>query len=329
MAISRNSLCPCGSGRKYKKCCLNKPKASPFMQAVEMPLVSNAGFLYRQAFLCLKVAISPLDDLVALKLGDVIVHITSKPQKVDVLVGEMEITNQYTANTNSVKKVSLEFNGSTYLILSYIAQTEDLAKQNGRLKFEVVLPYLEIVLGERFLFKQIYEQTIDIAKRQPVWISEADLNPGYFDIQNLKDEHLEIVLEQWDKLLIRPAEGRNRLELALRWYHRGLTEHVPDDKFLFFWVAFEVLTMPGTTDLNQAGDYLRERLFPDLERHVILSRLKLGALFGCRSDIIHNGLSKMNGRFDERICNLKVIVSELLRKEFGLAPLGHLEKLVR
>jgi SEC-C motif len=23
----RNDPCPCGSGRKYKKCCLNKPKA--------------------------------------------------------------------------------------------------------------------------------------------------------------------------------------------------------------------------------------------------------------------------------------------------------------
>jgi hypothetical protein len=24
-AVSRNDLCPCGSGKKYKKCCLNAP----------------------------------------------------------------------------------------------------------------------------------------------------------------------------------------------------------------------------------------------------------------------------------------------------------------
>jgi uncharacterized protein YecA (UPF0149 family) len=25
-AVGRNDPCPCGSGRKYKKCCLNKPQ---------------------------------------------------------------------------------------------------------------------------------------------------------------------------------------------------------------------------------------------------------------------------------------------------------------
>jgi len=87
--------------------------------------------------------------------------------------------------------------------------------------------------------------------------------------------------------------------------------------------------MSGSTNLNQAGDYLKQTLFPDLERHVILSKLNLGVLFGFRSDIVHNGLSLMRGRFDERIATLKTIVSELLRKEFGLLPLGLLEKQVR
>lgn len=294
-----------------------------------MPLVSGGGFLYRQAFQCLKVALDPLDDLVAIKLGDVIVHITSKPQKVDVLVGWMEITNQYTANTASSKTVTLEFKGSTYLVLNYVAPTEEEAKKEGKLKFEVVLPYIEVVLGERFVFKQIYEQTIDISKRLPVWVSGAELNPGYFETHNLKDEDLQVALGQWDKLLLQPTTGRNRVELALRWYHRGLTENVPDDKFLFFWVAFEVLTMPGTTNLDSAGDYLRDKLFPDLERHVILDKLKIGELFGCRADIVHNGLLRMNGKHDERIAVLKVLLSELLRKEFGLLPLGLLEKQVR
>ncbi|MGH9934851.1 MAG: SEC-C metal-binding domain-containing protein, partial [Blastocatellia bacterium] len=27
-SIGRNDLCPCGSGKKYKKCCLGKPGAS-------------------------------------------------------------------------------------------------------------------------------------------------------------------------------------------------------------------------------------------------------------------------------------------------------------
>ena len=26
--ISRNTLCPCGSGKKYKRCCINKPSST-------------------------------------------------------------------------------------------------------------------------------------------------------------------------------------------------------------------------------------------------------------------------------------------------------------
>ncbi|NLF16454.1 MAG: hypothetical protein GX595_04250 [Lentisphaerae bacterium] len=29
MWVGRNDPCPCGSGRKYKKCCLNKSRATP------------------------------------------------------------------------------------------------------------------------------------------------------------------------------------------------------------------------------------------------------------------------------------------------------------
>ncbi len=28
--IGRNDPCPCGSGKKYKQCCINKPKAPKF-----------------------------------------------------------------------------------------------------------------------------------------------------------------------------------------------------------------------------------------------------------------------------------------------------------
>lgn len=28
--VGRNDPCPCGSGKKYKSCCMNKPKPPPF-----------------------------------------------------------------------------------------------------------------------------------------------------------------------------------------------------------------------------------------------------------------------------------------------------------
>ncbi len=34
MSIGRNEPCPCGSGRKYKKCCLDKKATSPVYYAL-------------------------------------------------------------------------------------------------------------------------------------------------------------------------------------------------------------------------------------------------------------------------------------------------------
>ena len=61
MAVNRNDLCPCGSGKKYKRCCLGKPVAtnskhwklvgvlavvcSLVTGAIWMTLGNNLGFL--------------------------------------------------------------------------------------------------------------------------------------------------------------------------------------------------------------------------------------------------------------------------------------------
>ena len=34
MKIGRNEPCPCGSGKKYKKCCLDKPEEQRYAEAV-------------------------------------------------------------------------------------------------------------------------------------------------------------------------------------------------------------------------------------------------------------------------------------------------------
>jgi len=52
MKIGRNELCPCGSGKKYKKCCLRKNKqlsssALPFNEATDFPhIIPTAEKLY-------------------------------------------------------------------------------------------------------------------------------------------------------------------------------------------------------------------------------------------------------------------------------------------
>lgn len=39
MKIGRNEPCPCGSGRKYKHCCLDKQQATPLYQKLFIGLL--------------------------------------------------------------------------------------------------------------------------------------------------------------------------------------------------------------------------------------------------------------------------------------------------
>jgi len=34
LKIGRNEPCPCGSGKKYKKCCLGKPEEQKYAEAI-------------------------------------------------------------------------------------------------------------------------------------------------------------------------------------------------------------------------------------------------------------------------------------------------------
>ncbi len=41
MKIQRNAACPCGSGKKYKQCCLNKEQSTSITQKLFLSLRSD------------------------------------------------------------------------------------------------------------------------------------------------------------------------------------------------------------------------------------------------------------------------------------------------
>lgn len=47
--IGRNDLCPCGSGKKYKKCCLSKDKKKTISARVVKNLSSNLSAMVMSA----------------------------------------------------------------------------------------------------------------------------------------------------------------------------------------------------------------------------------------------------------------------------------------
>ncbi len=49
MKIGRNQPCPCGSGKKYKKCCLNKPVPAETFGYTDLDQLSNSVWEYIKA----------------------------------------------------------------------------------------------------------------------------------------------------------------------------------------------------------------------------------------------------------------------------------------
>ena len=47
--IGRNELCPCGSGLKYKKCCIDKSQDQLFEEMIERSQHSLKKKVYHQA----------------------------------------------------------------------------------------------------------------------------------------------------------------------------------------------------------------------------------------------------------------------------------------
>ena len=46
--LGRNDPCPCGSGRKYKACCLTAQSAVPGIQAAGIPALMQGAFAHHQ-----------------------------------------------------------------------------------------------------------------------------------------------------------------------------------------------------------------------------------------------------------------------------------------
>lgn len=323
MSLSRRAPCHCGSGEKYKRCHLESDQAKLISQTpLPLPMTPERGYIYRHVYQCLKVRLRPIDDLVAIRLGDVVVHLTSRTQKVSLLVGATEITNDYTLNSKGAQLANVEFNGSVYLILSFMAADADTAAAEGHAKFEVALGYIEVLLGDRFVYNKLYEQIIDVAKRTPQFISAAMLNPGFFEFHEVQDRALEVAATKWDAFAALEIKSRNRLILAIRWYQRGLLERIADDRFLSFWIAFEVIAMRGAPDLDSGIDFTKDRLASNLTREQVKIRLGFGELFGCRNSIVHDGQAVMDHWDDERIIMMKNIMAELIRTELIIPPLG-------
>lgn len=122
MKIGRNNPCPCGSGKKYKKCCLNKEKSTffigddTFYSKIE-PLYKNLEFeinTYLEFEISLPFQIALEDkSLFSFKKENCILHYMYKLQKRNETVVEhnLSVEKYYTSVIIGISYNSCNYNG--------------------------------------------------------------------------------------------------------------------------------------------------------------------------------------------------------------------------
>ena len=175
----------------------------------------------------------------------------------------------------------------------------------------------------RLVFNRVFEGLVDLPG-QMTWMPESPLrivSLGPVDPERVV-AGVQRTLQQLERL---SPSDRTRLQLASRWFERGMREANPLDAFLCFWTVLEVHPCAGTTDIPGATARYLGTAFPDLTPKNIKAALQLGPAFSFRSRIVHDGLALVpaadDAKFNELYDRLRAAAQAVLRILAGL-PAG-------
>lgn len=115
--ISRNAPCPCGSGKKYKKCCLQKDEAQSINQRASLDSSSNK---FVEAF----------DDLD--NLSNSVVDLIDEGKLDEAEQACVELLNRYPDYIDGLERFALvyEARGDSQKAIEYYKKSADFAREN-------------------------------------------------------------------------------------------------------------------------------------------------------------------------------------------------------
>lgn len=115
--ISKNSPCPCGSGKKYKKYCLHKDEAQSISQRASLHSSEN-------------IAIEAVDDLD--NLSNSVVDLIGKGKLDEAEQACVELLNRYPDYIDGLERFALVYEAreDTQKAIEYYRKSADFARKN-------------------------------------------------------------------------------------------------------------------------------------------------------------------------------------------------------
>ena len=115
--ISRNAPCPCGSGKKYKKCCLQKDEAQSINRRASLDSSSNK-------------LVEAFDDLD--NLSNSVVDLIDEGKLDEAEQACVELLNRYPDYIDGLERFALvyEARGDSQKAIEYYKKSLDFAREN-------------------------------------------------------------------------------------------------------------------------------------------------------------------------------------------------------
>jgi len=141
----------------------------------------------------------------------------------------------------------------------------------------------------------------------------------------IKKEDLESQLKELRKNLAKDSDLNSRFKLMSRFYSKSLAYDPSEEKFLMQWTALEIYPMKDTSDIRPLRKLLSKIVA--CSEADISNKLKLGRLYGKRSDLVHHG--KLDpAEYEDIFRKLEAIVHEVMRHMCGLDYSGLLDRYI-
>lgn len=209
----------------------------------------------------------------------------------------------------------------------------------GKIKSEPILSLINLCFGERALdirmiedFQEVNIEYDEVEHGEQTTINynlkSGNVTPSIrnemtYPIVSLFKEEMKPLSDLYDKYRELEDIYKNKADISLRWYRKGLLENNVVDKFIAFWIAFESISMEGSTDLGIARKFLTGML--NISVNKVNEKLEIGPIYGCRKDIFHG--NKIEIVDIRHFCNkLQDILEESLRYFIGDKLTGQLNK---
>lgn len=142
--------------------------------------------------------------------------------------------------------------------------------------------------GRNGAYQHLFDNILELGTDQISAFSPVVQNPNWFAPVDLSDLGISFLNSAGELITKLKAPEKNRVLLALRWFHYAQFDEDGVSGFIKYWVAIETLAMPNSSDIRPIEVALAKAY--EISVAEAKKEFLVGRLFGFRSKIIHDGL---------------------------------------